>query len=97
MTGDFFTKPLQGCSFVKFRDRILNYRKIQSDEGKTVSRSVLDKQDQKDTGPVVPASKKVESPKKDGCINKTLSVTKPIDEWTVVKKKRRKNGTRSSF
>ena len=24
MTGDFFTKPLQGAAFIKFRNRILN-------------------------------------------------------------------------
>ncbi|KAI2495312.1 Reverse transcriptase (RNA-dependent DNA polymerase) [Fragilaria crotonensis] len=41
MVGDFFTKPLQGMQFIKFRDEIMNVNPTTHDDGSQDCRSVL--------------------------------------------------------
>jgi hypothetical protein len=41
MVGDFFTKPLQGMQFMKFRDEIMNVNPTTYDDGSQDCRSVL--------------------------------------------------------
>ena len=41
MIGDFFTKPLQGMQFIKFRDMIMNVNPTTSDDASQDCRSVL--------------------------------------------------------
>jgi hypothetical protein len=41
MVGDFFTKPLQGMQFIKFRDEIMNVNPTTHDDGSQHCRSVL--------------------------------------------------------
>ena len=42
MLADYFTKPLQGATFRKFRDAIMNYNVVHSDVHPSDHRSVLD-------------------------------------------------------
>jgi hypothetical protein len=44
MLGDFFTKPLQGTPFRKFRDLIMNFKSDPPIPGSEDHRSVLEKQ-----------------------------------------------------
>jgi ubiquitin C-terminal hydrolase len=41
MVGDFFTKPLHGMQFIKFRDEIMNVNPTTYDDGSQDCRSVL--------------------------------------------------------
>ena len=44
MLADYFTKPLQGATFRKFRDAIMNYNLVRSDGHPSDHRSVLDRE-----------------------------------------------------
>ena len=44
MLADYFTKPLQGATFRKFRDAIMNYNLVRSDVHPSNHRSVLDRE-----------------------------------------------------
>ena len=44
MLADYFTKPLQGAAFRKFRDAIMNYNLVRSDVHPSDHRSVLDRE-----------------------------------------------------
>ena len=93
MLGDYFTKPIQGATFRKFRDAIMDCHFVRSDVHLSNHRSVLDpKCANAQSHTTALRLTKIQS---EGV--KELTQSEGMNKWTQQQEKDRKNQRTSHF